>query len=97
MRIRHFQKNWTGQAATWIPVMEAKCRETWSKEFLPPAPPQPEKKREDSFLNDLMGLLSKDVEKDEFESYTHSDPTSILDPKTFNPISWWDNAKSTFP
>ena len=77
--------------------MEAKCRETWSKEFLPPAPPQPEKKREDSFLNDLMGLLSKDVEKDEFESYTHSDPTSILDPKTFNPISWWDNAKSTFP
>jgi hypothetical protein len=22
------------------------------------------------------------------ESYGHSDPTPILDPKTFNPISW---------
>ena len=22
------------------------------------------------------------------ESYAHSDPTPILDPKTFNPISW---------
>jgi hAT family C-terminal dimerisation region len=44
-----------------------------------------------------MGLPSKDIEKDEFESYAHSDPTPIPDPKTFNPISWWDNAKSTFP
>jgi hypothetical protein len=31
------------------------------------------------------------------ESYVHSDPTPILDPKAFNPISWSDNAKPTFP
>ena len=59
--------------------------------------PLPAKQREDSFLNDLMGLPSEDTEKDEFESYAHSDPTPIPDPKTFNPITWWDNAKSTFP
>ena len=48
--------------------------------------PLPAKQREDSFLNDLMGLPSEDTEKDEFESYAHSDPTPIPDPKTFNPI-----------
>jgi hypothetical protein len=44
-----------------------------------------------------MSLPSKDAEKDEFESYAHSDFTSILNPKTFNLISWWDNAKLIFP
>jgi hypothetical protein len=38
-----------------------------------------------------------DVEKDEFENYAHSDPTAIPDPRVFNPISWWNDAKTAFP
>lgn len=35
LRMAHFRKNWTGKQVSWIDVMEAKCREIWSTEFLP--------------------------------------------------------------
>jgi hypothetical protein len=44
-----------------------------------------------------MGLPTIDADKDEFERYTQNDPTPIDDPKTFNPIAWWDASKTAFP
>src|SRR5436305_1707060 len=43
-----------------------------------------------------MGLLS-DTDEDEFQKYAYRDPTPIEDLKTFNPIAWWDDAKTAFP
>ena len=43
-----------------------------------------------------MGLPS-DTDEDEFQKYAYRDPTPIEDPKTFNPIAWWDDAKTAFP
>jgi hypothetical protein len=37
------------------------------------------------------------AEKDEFENYVYSERTVILNPKTFNPITWWNNAKAIYP
>jgi hypothetical protein len=62
----------SGSCPSTVNLIRFSQNKTWSKEFLPLAPPQLAKKREDSFLNDLMGLPSKDAEKDEFESYAHS-------------------------
>src|SRR5271163_3021016 len=44
-----------------------------------------------------MGLQNTQAEKDEFERYSRNSPTVILDPKTFNPVTWWNNQKETFP
>ena len=77
--------------------MKAKCRDTWSKEFLPLSPAEQLQNLDDSFLCDLMGLQNTQAEKDEFERYSRNSPTVILDPKTFNPVTWWNNQKETFP
>jgi hypothetical protein len=37
------------------------------------------------------------IETDEFENYAYSEPTVIPDPKTFNPIAWWNDAKAIYP
>jgi hypothetical protein len=76
MRIKHFQKNWTNTKESWIDVMEAKCREEWITQFQPQLPILQPKKREDTFLYDLMGLPSTGDE-DEFHRYAHRDPTSV--------------------
>jgi hAT family C-terminal dimerisation region len=98
MRMRHFYRNWTGHTSSWISVMEANCRDTWRTEFLPLVPSrQQSPDSEDTFLHDLMGLPIIDKDKDEFELYTHHDPTFISNPKTFNPIAWWNDSRQTFP
>ena len=97
MRIAHFKKNWTGNAADWIDVMEAKCQHIWSTEFQPfrPAEEQQQIVQEDSFLSDMLG--SPESGSDEFHRYTHGDPTLVDSPKTFNPIAWWNDRKASFP
>jgi hypothetical protein len=95
--MRYFRKNWTGKIAGWILVMETKCRDDWSREFLPVIRPETSKKPEDTFLNEFMGLPLINTEKDEFENYVYSEPTVISDPKTFNPIIWWNDAKAVYP
>jgi hypothetical protein len=76
--------------------MEARCREVWTTEFLPLLPKNTSgKKEQDIFLYNVMGL-SQDDESDEFCKYDR-DPTAISDPQTFNPITWWESAKSDFP
>jgi hAT family C-terminal dimerisation region len=35
-------------------------------------------------------------DQDEFSKYDYA-PTPIFDPNTFNPIKWWNDAKSDFP
>jgi hypothetical protein len=77
--------------------MEKKCRNEWTTQFLPlVSPTRPAKPREDTFLRALMGLPS-DTDEDDFHKYAYCDPTPIEDLKTFNLITWWDNAKATFP
>jgi hypothetical protein len=78
--------------------MEANCRDTWRTEFLPLVPSQKQPPdSEDTFLRDLMGLPIIDKDKDEFELYAYHDPTFISNPKTFNPIAWWNDSRQAFP
>jgi hAT family C-terminal dimerisation region len=44
-----------------------------------------------------MGFRNTLTDKDEFEGYSPNEPTLILDPKTFNPITWWNHSKESFP
>lgn len=80
--------------------METGCRDTWRTEFLPLLPPQrqsPEPEPDDTFPRDLMGLPITDTATDEFEQYVIRDPTFIGNPKTFNPIAWWNDSREVFP
>ena len=38
-----------------------------------------------------------DISKDEFELYAYYDPTFTNNPKTFDPIAWWNNSREAFP
>jgi len=44
-----------------------------------------------------MGLPTIDINTDELERYAYHDPTFISNPKTFNPIAWWNDSRETFP
>jgi hypothetical protein len=96
MRKAHFDKNWTGKAASLIPIMEKACREMWKTEFLPLAAKDARLEKPDTFLNDMMGTEVA-TDEDEFSSYAHRSPTAIDDPKTFNPIKWWHEHQTSFP
>jgi hypothetical protein len=56
MQMQHFYNNWTGETANRISIMEAKCRDTWSIDFLLQAPEQQLQNPGDAFLRDLMGF-----------------------------------------
>jgi hypothetical protein len=87
IRIAHFRKSWTGAMESYIQIIEARCREVWTSEFLPFKPKRaPIKNSNNTFLRDLMGLLM-DTEADEFTKYDR-DPTQINNLKTFNLIKW---------
>jgi hypothetical protein len=62
-----------------------------SNEFLPLSPAEQPQNLNNSFLCDLMGFQNTQADKDEFKRYSRNDPTLILDPNAFNPITWWDN------
>ena len=97
MRMTYFRKNWIGKCASWIPVMEAKCRDVWETEFLPLALRNTTSSEpEDTFLNDMMGL-EVSTNGDEFYKYAHRNPTPVDEPKRFNPINWWNEPKTSFP
>jgi hypothetical protein len=76
MRMTRFKKSWTGTLKDWIPVMEAKCREVWTTEFLPLVPKKTSTKdSDDTFLREIMGLSEED-KRDEFGKYD-SDPHKL--------------------
>ena len=77
--------------------MEIHCRETWTTEFKPLAPPLQQRGLDDTFLYQLLGLPDIDTKRDEFDRYARHEPTSIDNPKTFNPITWWNDSKVAFP
>jgi hypothetical protein len=58
MRMAHFQKNWTGNCASWIPVMEAKCRDVWETEFLPLTPKNTTLSKPEERTQDLVSVAS---------------------------------------
>jgi hypothetical protein len=76
--------------------LETSCRETWTNQYLPLLPEDtPVKKSDDSYMREVMGL-PQDNEVDEFSRYIQ-DVTPASNLNTFNPIKWWDDAKSDFP
>jgi len=74
--------------------METKCREVWTTEYLPLLKISTSKS-DDSYTREVMGL-PKDNEVDEFTRY-NQDITPVGNLNTFNPIKWWDDAKTDFP
>jgi len=96
MRLGRFKRNWTGALEPWIQIMETKCREVWTTEFLPLlAKNPPMNKSDDSYTREVMGL-PQDDEVDELTKY-NQDVTTVSNLNTFNPIKWWDDAKTDFP
>jgi hAT family C-terminal dimerisation region len=43
-----------------------------------------------------MGI-SDDNERDKFRKYAYTDPTAVVNLKTFNLINWWNNTRFQFP
>jgi hypothetical protein len=43
----------------------------------------------------MMGL-EVSTNGDEFQKYAHGNPTSIDEPKRFNPVNWWNERKASF-
>jgi hypothetical protein len=82
LRMKHFQKNWTGEIQAWIPVMKNACREKWETTYLSQLPASgalPKKKRQFDFRYWIHGQSSEQEEADEFKRYTDFIPENQED------------------
>src|SRR5271156_2250246 len=82
--------------ASFIPMIESTCWETYKVEYLPLATPKaPETKRKFTFrqgIYNTSGRYGEDdlLPADEFQRFIHSTPTTVERNDThWNPITWW--------
>jgi hypothetical protein len=105
-RMTYFEKNWTGESASWISVMKDTCWNVWKEDYLPysqaPQPKEPPKKQFDFRLwveSQMEEEPEIDDDADEFQRYTGQRPHKIAkeDKAAFNPITWWSEQRLKFP
>jgi hypothetical protein len=84
LRKRHFTDNWTGVMASFIPIMEATCWETYKTEYLPLATPRtPEPRKKFTFRFGIYDTKATNQDEDdllppdEFQRYIRGTPTTV--------------------
>jgi hAT family C-terminal dimerisation region len=106
LRKRHFTDNWTGVMASFIPMMEETCWETYKAEYLPLATPRTaEPKRKFTFRFGIYENKATNQDEDdllppdEFQRYIRGTLTTVAKNDAYwNPIAWWidESNKGTY-
>lgn len=93
-----FEKHWTGDQEPWQGIMKETVRQTWRKEYYThldgkDKTPEREQHPMEAFLLGTQNLSGSD----EFHNYVLRSPQKVTDLRTYNPITWWNDAAEEYP